>query len=361
MGKIITFYNHKGGVGKTTLVHNIGFALADLGKKVLLIDADPQMNLTGAMYGLSTGVEYTLFEDSTWQNHCEKYVSFLEYLNNDLRGEETKKQIFRRDFGYISHHNKHAIKGGYVDLIAGSIELSTMEASLYDVITSPNNDFNRDIPYKFEQSIRSKAKDYDFVLIDTSPSASSIINGLVVMSSDYYIAPVTPTFFSLQAIDNLGQVMNNWDKLLRPYKTTIAKKGISANPKFIGLVVQLAKRYKKYEEDTDYSNAAENWIKEVNQSVKRFVNYIGRDSFISESDFCKIFDNSEPYIIKKCCDYMAGLRDASETEGVPVIYITPAMSRKYSLNVSQKNKGHHDAFNSIKKSYRAIAEGLTKL
>ena len=56
MAKIITFFNHKGGVGKTTLVHNLGFILADKGYKVLLIDADPQMNLTAAIYGLSTSV-----------------------------------------------------------------------------------------------------------------------------------------------------------------------------------------------------------------------------------------------------------------------------------------------------------------
>jgi cellulose biosynthesis protein BcsQ len=47
-------FNHKGGVGKTTLVPNLGFILADQGQRVLLIDADPQMNLTAAMYGLST-------------------------------------------------------------------------------------------------------------------------------------------------------------------------------------------------------------------------------------------------------------------------------------------------------------------
>jgi chromosome partitioning protein len=361
MGKIITFYNHKGGVGKTTLVHNIGFALADLGKKVLMIDADPQMNLTSAMYGLSTAVEYSLFEEATtWAEHSEKYISLTDYLNDCLRGITVTKKIFHRDDSYIIGHRKSAMKGGCVDLISGSITLSVMEADLYNVITTIN-EFTRDIPYKFEQSIRVKAKEYDFVLIDTSPSASSIINGLIVMSSDYYIAPVTPTFFSLQAIDNLGQVINNWDNLLRPYKTTIAQKGISANPKFLGLVVQLAKRYKANKLDTGYSKAAENWIGEVNQSVKRFVDYIGRDSCISEKEFYKLFDGREPYIIEKCCDYMSNLRNASEKEGVPVIYLTDAMCRKHKVNVFEENKGHYDAFNSVKQSYMSIAESLTKL
>lgn len=47
-------FSHKGGVGKTTLVHNLGYILADRGKRVLLIDADPQMNLTSAVAGLAS-------------------------------------------------------------------------------------------------------------------------------------------------------------------------------------------------------------------------------------------------------------------------------------------------------------------
>ena len=64
MGKVISFFNHKGGVGKTTSVHNIGYGLAKLGKKVFLIDADPQMNLTATVYGLSTESIYSDTEAS---------------------------------------------------------------------------------------------------------------------------------------------------------------------------------------------------------------------------------------------------------------------------------------------------------
>lgn len=64
MTKTITFFNHKGCVGKTTLIHNLAFALADLGHKVLLIDSDPQMNLTALMYGLSTNIDYSTEDTS---------------------------------------------------------------------------------------------------------------------------------------------------------------------------------------------------------------------------------------------------------------------------------------------------------
>ena len=143
MGKIIVFYNHKGGVGKTTLVHNLAFALADEGKRVLLIDADPQMNLTAAMYGLSTSVEYSLDENSKWNNCIAQYVSLVEYFDKYLKNEDHSKEMFKK----ASASNPQ----GSVELISGSLLLSQTEADLYGIIKNSNS-FTKEIPYKFEQS-----------------------------------------------------------------------------------------------------------------------------------------------------------------------------------------------------------------
>ena len=365
MGKIITFYNHKGGVGKTTLVHNIGFALADLGKKVLLIDADPQMNLTSAMYGLSTAVEYSFSDDkSKWSEYLNKYLSFKEYLNHYLIGETIEKKFFSKSNeviqGDLLAEPKNFPK---VDLISGDISLSALESRLYNVITS-RNELNRDIPYKFEQAIRSKIKEYDFILIDTSPSASSIINALCVMSSDYFIAPVSPTFFSLQAIDNLSEVITNWIELLAPYQATQGRKGISFTPQFLGIVVQFAKRFKGGAIKTDYSAATEEWIIELNKSAKRFLDFARvRGLTVAEKDFKILFQKSSPFIIEKCCDYTQQLRTISEKEGIPIIYLTQEICKKHkkSVDIQKEASQYARSFSSINESYRYIAEGLTKL
>nr|VFK53532.1 MAG: CobQ/CobB/MinD/ParA nucleotide binding domain-containing protein [Candidatus Kentron sp. TUN]VFK55636.1 MAG: CobQ/CobB/MinD/ParA nucleotide binding domain-containing protein [Candidatus Kentron sp. TUN]VFK57647.1 MAG: CobQ/CobB/MinD/ParA nucleotide binding domain-containing protein [Candidatus Kentron sp. TUN] len=357
MGKIIIFYNHKGGVGKTTLVHNLSFALADEGKRVLAIDADPQMNLTSALYGLSTAIEYSLEESSKWSTYIDKYISFNEYLDTYLKDEKCEKKIF----------TSPAIKGnGFVELISGSINLPVLESDLYGIIKNRNK-FTEDIPYKFERSIRDRANEYDFVLIDTSPSASSIINGLCIMSCDYFITPVSPTFFSLQAIDNLSYVIKNWMELLSDYQSTRGNKGLSFSPKFLGIVVQLAKRFNSgaiKDNPTSYTKSTEAWINEVNQSIKRFVEFSSKRAMaITEEEFKSIFPDREPFIIEKCCDFTPKLRAISEEEGVPVIYLTQDIcdKRDKSVKITNPESQYCRSVNSINQSYRQIAKNLLNL
>jgi chromosome partitioning protein len=361
-GKIITFFNHKGGVGKTTLVHNMGFILADRGYKVLLIDADPQMNLTAAIYGLSTSIEYSTDEGSKWSENIRKYISLFEYLNIELKGESCKKEIFRVG----SKHNPN----GFVDLISGSINLANFEVDLYGIIKN-KNEFTNDIPYKFEQSIRKQRAIYDFILIDTSPSASSIINALIMMLSDYFIAPVSPAFFSLQAIDNLSSIFQNWIKLLGDYQTTQSFKGLSFQPKFLGLVVQMAKRFNggSVKEGTAFSRSAEKWINEVNNSVKKFQQFaMLRNMSISEEEFKGFFGaESNPFIIQKCCDFTSQLRSIAEKAGVPVVHLTQDICNAHKdsqtaiVDITKENGQYTISFNSISDSYNNIANGLIEL
>jgi chromosome partitioning protein len=360
MGKIITFFNHKGGVGKTTLVHNLGFILADKGFKVLLIDADPQMNLTSAIYGLSTSVEYSTDEESKWSQNIQKYMSLSEYFDIELKSTTYEKKIYSTK----SKQNKN----GSLDLISGSINLSNTEADLYSIVKN-KNEFTNDIPHRFEKSITKQKLNYDFIFIDTSPSASSVINAMIMMLSDYFIAPVSPTFFSLQAVDNLSSIFQNWIKLLGDYQTTQSFRGLNFQPKFLGLVVQMAKRFNggSINEGTSFSKSAEKWIEDVNNSVKKFQQFaMARNMAISQEEFLKIFPNSSPFIIQKCCDFTSQLRSIAEKAGVPVIHLTQDLCNKYkdsntSVDVTKENGQYTISLNSIKDSNNKIGDDLSRL
>ena len=358
MAKIISFFNHKGGVGKTTLVHNLAFALADKNQKVLLIDTDPQMNLTASMYGLSTSIEYTTDDDSKWSKNCNEYISFSEYLDSYLiEGKKSKKQKFRVDLGL-----KDKNPNGYIDLISGSINLANNEGDLYQIIKNDNT-YTKNIAHRFEKAIRVNKTEYDFVLIDTSPSASSIITALSVMSSDYFITPVSPSFFSLQAVDNLTVVFQNWLKLLIPYEGNPSSPGLNLKVQFLGLVVQLAKRFRS-SGGGKFPKATESWIEEVNTSVKRLQTSLAKKNMsIGLPEFRDIFPEHNPFVIEKCCDFTPELRGIAEKEGVPVICLTQDICRKHNKQVviNSGNGQYKKSFDSITESYENLSNGLIKL
>lgn len=358
MGKIITFFNHKGGVGKTTLVHNLAFALSDLGKRVLLLDADPQMNLTASMYGLATSTEYSLDDTSIWKKNTQRYLSIKEFIQAETgsgsNNTTTTKQVFRKQ-------NKGG--KGYIDLITGDIALSKIEFDLFGILKNLN-DFSKNIPGKIQKAIDEKATGYDFVLIDTSPSSSSSINALLVLTSHYLISPVSPTFFSLQAIDNLSFIFQSWTKLFEYFIETMGNPyGIDIRVKFLGLVVQMAKRFSGGGKNpSDFSQKTEEWVKDLNNSASKFVQYmIQTQKAISEKDFKQYFKDipeASPYIIEKCCDFTPKLRTTAEKEGVPVIHLNEEMTKKHHCSIATPNGQYTKSFNSINDSYRNIAKAL---
>lgn len=161
MGKIISLLNHKGGVGKTTSVINIGAGMVELGKKVLLIDLDPQANLS-----LSLGIP-------------RQPVTIYE----SLRGEAELEP-------YTVREN--------LDVIMSTLDLSGAEMELI-------NEAGRE--YILRELFEPVKEDYDFILIDCPPSLGLLtLNALA--ASDYVYIPLQTQFLALQGLAKIKQVID---------------------------------------------------------------------------------------------------------------------------------------------------------
>jgi chromosome partitioning protein len=161
MGIIISLLNHKGGVGKTTSAINIGAGLVELGKKVLLIDLDPQANLT-----LSLGIprqKVTIYEALRGEGDLEPYTA----------------------------------KPG-MDVIISSLDLSGAEMELI-------NEAGRE--YILRELFTPFTEIYDFILIDCPPSLGLLtLNALTC--SRYILIPLQTEFLALQGLAKIKQVID---------------------------------------------------------------------------------------------------------------------------------------------------------
>lgn len=223
MAKIISLFNHKGGVSKTTTTYHLGWMLAKKGNKVLMVDTDSQCNLTGLVLGEDAFESF--YEEQPFNNI--KSALDPAFLGQPVPIKEIEGFNVRENLWLVP---------GHIDITELDISLGmahNFSSSMAILMNLPGAFF------AFIEKMVNKFQ-IDYVLIDMNPSLSEI-NKNLLMISDYFIIPTAPDFFSQMAISTLANTLPKWKKWSLTAKTFF-KDSIypfpDKSPRFLGVVMQ---------------------------------------------------------------------------------------------------------------------------
>jgi cellulose biosynthesis protein BcsQ len=228
--KRIALYNHKGGVGKTTLTVNISAALAALGKRVLLVDADPQCNISSYL------VDAEVINDWLDKSDTAKGVTVWSAVRPTIDSNEPIKPIK----AYERLRN--------VYLLPGDIKLSQYEQDLIqawtDCLQRKPRGFRAATALSDVVNVAAQSMKADYVFYDVGPNIGPL-NRIVLLDCDYFIVPAACDLFSTRALSTLGQTLASW---IRDWEVVrqIAPDGTSllpGKPVFLGYVLQKFRVY----------------------------------------------------------------------------------------------------------------------
>jgi cellulose biosynthesis protein BcsQ len=224
----IALFNHKGGVSKTTTTFNLGWMLASKGKRVILVDTDPQCNLTGMVLGFSANQD------------LEEVYNKKQNIKAGLAPafESQPRLIDAVECIPIERRDGLFLLPGHVGLAEYEVTLGIAQELSGSIQTLQN------LPGSISYLLGKTAEKFsaDYILVDMSPSLSSI-NQNLLMTSDFFILPTVPDFFSVMAIDSLASIIPKWHHWAKKAsELRILKEAAYPFPKvtplFLGTIIQ---------------------------------------------------------------------------------------------------------------------------
>lgn len=262
--KIISLFNNKGGVGKSTLSYHLGCALGELGKRVLFVDLDPQCNLT----------INAMFEDELEQIWKDEDAYMDDFSDAQEKDKESKILTSPRSVHFLLK----PIEDGFSDfevlppakeltenmfILPGRLSIHKFEAKISERWNGLYQ--GESLSIRTVTAFRTLCEKYaekyncDYVIVDTSPSLG-IMNKTIISTVDGFFIPTFPDMFSLYGIRNIGNSLEMWQKEFNTIYNLISSNKIAKFPKkfvqFIGFTIYNAKPYRTAKNPNPYNLAS---------------------------------------------------------------------------------------------------------
>lgn len=256
MTTLICLFNHKGGVSKTTTAFNLGWMLGRQGKRVLLVDCDPQCNLTGMVLGL----EDVDTADGILGTNNGRPLNIKEGLAPAF---ESRPALMEAVECQAVPGNDHLwLMPGHIGLAEYEVTLGIAQELSGSLVTL------RNLPGSLHYLIHKTAAAYniDIVMVDMSPSLGAVNQNLLAIS-DLFLVPMHPDYFSSMAVRSLAGVLPKWKAWANAASSIATLQEAEypfpqASPKFLGYVVQ------KYRPRGGApSRAFQSWIDQLENSI----------------------------------------------------------------------------------------------
>ena len=351
-------FNHKGGVSKTTTTFHLGWKLANAGHRVVLVDADPQCNLSGLILGYKGQKDFEQFYRTEPERNLRAGLApAFESRPKMIEAVQCVPVTGNPDLFLLPGHiglSEYEVTLGIAQELTGSIQtLQNLPGSLTFLL-------NR----------TAESLDADVVLVDMNPSLSSI-NQNLLMTSDYFIVPSSPDYFSVMAIDSLTSVLPRW----RAWARTAASMPILQDatypfpivtPRFLGTVIQRYRIRDRAPSDASTTGVPssgkpaegfQRWITEINRIVEeKFIPMLRSDKMLLPDDRYAKLDIPKSRCLAEISDFNS-LIAKSQDEQTPVFALTDAQIGLGGV-LLERTKKSQQMFDEIFDKLAALVLGL---
>lgn len=277
MSKIVALYNNKGGVSKTTTNFNLGAYLASIGKRVLIVDCDPQCNMTELFFAAGEVLDNP---EETLPG-----TSIYEALLPRFKGQ--KAEIDQADVELTEHNIYKSLF-----LFRGDLEFSRAETYLgtawNQAVTENIHEKNTYIVIHnlFRSLILSR--NFDYILCDVGPSTGAITKSIII-ACDEVVIPLVPDRFCYQAVKLLGNVISEWIERHQIISQSLIPFGIEpfeGKPKLAGTILQNFKVHAGSKVKESYIKWQDKITEEISSSLCK------KELFVTKEGF----DLNNPYV-----------------------------------------------------------------